>query len=150
MKILVYGDSLCMNIQINDGTHIESCPGKTAEAMVNDECDSGFGISFYLGEDDYDVCVIIAGHNDLAHHQPLEDVINNLIILHEACRENGVTSYALSLPSWKTFNHEYQKKCEESGIKFIDLPEYTLEDGIHWSPESSQRVAEYIRERIIE
>lgn len=150
MKVLVYGDSLCMNIQINDDTHIESCPGKTTESMLDDECDNGFGITFYLGEDDYDVCLIIAGHNDLAHHQPIGDVINNLMILHEACCRNGVVSYAVSLPSRKTFNREYQRKCEERGIRFISLPEYTLEDGIHWSPESSVRIAKYIRERIMQ
>lgn len=149
MKILVYGDSLCDGLRMNWATHIESFPGKTVESMVQDE-QNGLGLSFYLDEDNYNTCVIIAGHNDLAHHRPIEDVVNDLLVLHDVCHERGIKSYAIGIPQWKSFNCEYQPKCKEKGIRYIDLPEEPLDDGIHWSPESSRRIASYINERIME
>lgn len=103
--ILLYGDSLAGGLVVNTPFHTESFPGATTEQLLTGD----FDLSFYLNEENYRVVIIVLGTNDLGHLVDWNDVLDNLMVLHQTCWNKGVKTIAVGVRDNK-FNKKLKKR----------------------------------------
>ncbi|AVL94470.1 hydrolase [Moumouvirus australiensis] len=97
--ILIFGDSLASGLYLNDDQHIEKFPGSTSEQLLYND----FGLDFYLNEDNYTIVIIIVGSNDLGHDLDENEVIRNIISLHQIAWNRNIKTVVVGLSN-KNFN----------------------------------------------
>lgn len=125
----------------------------------------GRGLRVLLAEKGpFDLALIMAGTNDLGSKRAVaEDVAQDIIDLHSVCHSTGIRTVALSVPpneavnesrryraKWQKTNtilHSWVEK-EKNALLFVntsDLVPFDIEklwedDGLHFSPEGSERL----------
>lgn len=58
----------------------------------------GPGLAVQLGRQKYDVCILMAGTNDLAANRTADQILADLKTLHQHCHARGVRTVAISIP----------------------------------------------------
>ena len=135
--------------------------------IITDYIDiSGCGLRIQLKKKQYDLCIILAGSNDVADNELPDPIISDIFKLHEIVHEMGTKSIALTIPKIKFENCDenitnIRKKINKAlynGIeqytnnyRVIDIDkyigdnfEYIDDDGLHFKPEGYDKIAEYI------
>ncbi len=152
VNILIFSDSLCYNLPISNTSkrqyHIESFPGRlVAEVIESEKKKSCESLSYFLKEDNYDVVVICFGINDLGHGLAMPSVIQNLLYLHQICRQHQIKRIIvmyLNAEYYMEFNQMYSLQSAED-IEFCEFflnlkPGDLSNDGLHLSNKGKQRL----------
>lgn len=59
---------------------------------------SGSGLGFQLSRHKYNVCIIMAGTNDLAANRTADQILHDLKALHGYCHARGIRTIAVTIP----------------------------------------------------
>ena len=155
-KILIFCDSLCHRLPVKSTSqfqyHIESFPGRTVESVIQSEqLKDTNSLSFSLSEDNYDLVIICFGVNDLGHGSPISHVVENLLRLHQICRDFGIPKIVgmfLNPNHNQEFNQVYEVSSQhdiEFCEFFFDLkPGDLYSDGLHLNHTGLSKLAEEI------
>ena len=122
----------------------------------------------------YDWIIILGGTNDLGRGLPAEELLPNLLGLHDRAKQTGCRTLALALPQFRyelepdceeyrkkkaKINEGLKKYCEESGSKTIyvdlwnglpfgSLPKDEMAlywvDGLHMTPKGYDKMAQIV------
>lgn len=140
---LWYGDSLCPSAEYTvPGTCLVSFPGWTAQAALDAEARGDIqALSFYLDGEVRGV-VICLGTNDLGAGRTVDDVVADLLALHDVCRSRGVRRIVATYVPDAVFHSEAFNDAYEaqSGVD-VDFFDFFLTrtaqdvrpDGLHSS-----------------
>ena len=118
------------------------------EHMENEQCVDVFdkeapGLKVQLEKEQYTVCIIMAGTNDLAHGRTPEMILEDVKILHATCHERGLRTVALPIPGsryGKSIRRQFNTMLEQwvatipDKVLFVDMASevpYSDESG-HW------------------
>ncbi|AEQ32797.1 SGNH hydrolase-type esterase domain-containing protein [Megavirus chiliensis] len=148
--ILIFGDSLVDGLQLNCNFHIEKFPGITSEQLLRND----FDLNFYLDEDNYNVVIIIVGSNDLGYGISNNEIINNIISLHQIAWNRNIKTIVIGL-SDKKFNKELSKKLEKyDSTKFLFcdyLENISIDktiDGLHLTLDAKHKFSNQLQKLI--
>mmetsp|Transcript_64533 Transcript_64533/g.106868 ORF Transcript_64533/g.106868 Transcript_64533/m.106868 type:complete len:380 (-) Transcript_64533:305-1444(-) len=87
--------------------------GWRADEMVNNMTNTmcidvfrqhGPGLAVQLAAKKYDICIIMAGTNDLAANRSAETILSDVISLHAYCHSQGLRTIALPIPESRQVN----------------------------------------------
>ena len=100
-----YSEALSKRLRV-PADEIGRCGWRADEMVVNmgnQMCIDVFhrygpGLAVQLAAKRYDVCIIMAGTNDLGANRPAESIVNDLKALHEYCLSKGLRTVALPIP----------------------------------------------------
>lgn len=155
----------------------EGLSGLTAQTMVAQGYNSQImdvvgiphkGLSLHLHEQP-DVVIIMAGTNDLGAGQSPEEVLRNVVQLHEQCHELGIATVAMAPPTViagaprqkrERFARMLQQWAGEQSdhvLHFADaeqilprgLPEYWESDQLHFSPSGSRELGRQLARMLL-
>ena len=191
-NILCFGDSLTAGYynEGNDfhpyseklaeltGTHIDhiGLSGFTADEMIDNTNNSYIedyvnkkwtGLSVQLKKKEYDLCIILAGTNDISDGDGSVTITADILKLHSIAGSHGCNTVALTIPRIKfesadntitklreQINRNLINNAElfsKNEYRVIDLAaelgdnyEYMDDDGLHFKPEGYDEIARII------
>ena len=73
----------------------------------------GPGLAVQMAMNKYDVCIIMAGTNDLSANQPAERIVGDIQALHNFCLAQGLRTIALPIPESRVVNNH---ACTSAGV----------------------------------
>lgn len=118
-----------------------------------------------------DLCIILAGTNDLAFESDGDKIFNSIKAIHEVAHSRQVPTLALAIPdsAWQqqssqarelanTVNQKLCGWCGQSGVKFVPFPieKYDrnsglyCDDGLHFTPKGYEFIAEGLLPTVVD
>jgi hypothetical protein len=138
-SILLYGDNMlawlralpaASNKMVHSLVNRCSPDRKVSDALDQEEKQKG--ISHYLQEEDYDVCVICLGTNDLASGESPQVVVGNLMKLIRILQKHPIQLGVFGFPFSRLASEELQRQLTDckSNVSFLEFP--LLNDSPRW------------------